>query len=101
MSGPKHWPLIAWSRQELLNDLWAYERRIKRLHEELERRGERDDKRHGFPIPVQESPGVISTAYQHFPTAVEAYDGARERWPDDDAAPYRVHPVYLGKDDPQ
>ena len=98
MSGPKHWPLIAWSKQQLMDDLWNYERRIKHLREELDRRGERDDKRHGFAVPIH-SPGMIETAYQHFPTAVEAYAGARERWPNDEAAPYRVHPIYLGKDD--
>jgi hypothetical protein len=100
MSGPKHWPLIAWSKQELLNELWRHEQAIKNLHREFERRGERDDKRHGFPVTIQPKPGVLQTAYRHFPTAVEAYDAARAESPDDESAPYRVHPVYLGKDDP-
>lgn len=99
MSGPKHWPLIAWSKQELLSELWRHEQAAKNLREEIERRGDRDEKRHGFPVPVHER-GVITTAYAHYPTAAEAYDAAREAFPEDvEAAPYRVHPVYLGKDD--
>ena len=99
MSGPTHLPLIAWSKQELLSDLWQHEQRIKNLHKEFDRRGERDEKRHGFAVPVQPQPGVIETCYAHYETPVAAYEAARERWPDDEAAPYRVHPVYLGKDD--
>lgn len=96
---PKHLPLIAWSKQELLNELWSHQLAERRLHEELERRGERDEQRHGFAVPVHEA-GAISTAYAHYPSAADAYEAARKRWPDDESAPYRVHPVYLGADDP-
>lgn len=100
MSGPKHWPLIAWSKQELLNELWEHQQAEKNLLAEFDRRGERDEKRHGFSITVRPTPGVLQTAYRHFATAVEAYDAAREANPNDEAAPYLVHPIYLGKDDP-
>ena len=90
--------MIAWSKQELLNELWGHQLAIKHLQAEIDRRGDRDDKRHGFPISIHER-GVISTAYRHFPTAVDAYDAARLQWPHDESAPYRVHHVYLGKDD--
>lgn len=96
----KHLPLIAWSKSELMNELWSHDLAIRRLREEIERRGERDEERHGFAIPVHQK-GAISTAYAHYATAVDAYDAARARWPDDETAPYRVHPVYLGKDDPE
>lgn len=100
MSGPSHWPLIAWSKAELLNELWRHEQSVKNLQAEFERRGERDEKRHGFEVSVH-SKGMVFTAYTHFPTPSEAYDAARKRWPNDESAPYRVHPVYLGKDDPE
>lgn len=102
MSGPKHLPLIAWSKQELMNEIWEHDLALKRLHEEIDRRGGRDEKRHGFPISVY-SPGVISTAYAHYATAAEAYDAAIKQATnpgDRENAPYKVHPVYLGKDDP-
>lgn len=100
MSGPKHLPLIGWSHQELLNELWSHQQSIQNLQRELDRRGGRDEKRHGFAVAVH-SPGMISTAYRHYPTASEAYAAAVKAFPEDrDAAPYRVHPVYLGKDDP-
>lgn len=99
MSGPNHLPLIAWSNQELLNEYWQHQQAMRNLQKEIDRRDGRDEKRHGFPISIYE-PGMISTAYRHFATAVDAYDAARLEWPGDDSAPYRVHPVYLGKDDP-
>lgn len=99
MSGPKHLPLLGWSKRELLDELWRHEQAVKNLQKEFDRRGERDEQRHGFAVPFQPSPGVIETHYAHYPTAVAAYDAARKQWPDDESAPYRVHPVYLGKDD--
>lgn len=100
MSGPHHLPLIAWSRQELLNELRKHERAIEALQKEIERRGQfGEDKRYGFPIQIQPKLGVIETGYHHFPTKVEAFAAACLQWPNDESAPYKVHPVYLGKDD--
>lgn len=98
---PSHLPLIAWSKQELLNELWKHQQAEKNLTKELNRRGQRDEQRHGYPITVRDRPGVLTTAYRHFPTAVEAYEAARKEFPDDvEMAPYKVHPVYLGEGDP-
>lgn len=101
MAGPNHLPLIAWSRQQLLDELWQHQLAEQKLQSELDRRGDRDEQRYGFPVSIH-SPGMISTAYRHFPTAPEAYAAATEAATnpgDKEAAPYRVHPVYLGKDD--
>lgn len=101
MSGPKHLPIIAWDRRELVAELRHHQRGIQAIEAELERRGDRNDQRWGFPVPVQERPGVIGTAYAHYPTPTEAREAALEAFPEDhDAAPYRVHAVFLGKDDP-
>lgn len=102
MSGPAHLPLVAWSRQQLLNELWKHELAETNIRKEIARRGDRDELRHGFPVPIH-APGMITTAYRHFATAAEAYDAAREAATtpgEKEEAPYHVHPIYLGKDDP-
>jgi len=98
----KHLPMIAWSRQELMNELWQHEAAIRNLQKELDRRSDRDDQRFGYPVAIYDKPGVIFTGYRHFKTQQEAWQAALEEFPQDrDAAPYKVHPVYLGKDDPE
>lgn len=96
----KHLPLVAWSRQEIMSGIWEHEAALNSLTAELDRRGDRDEKRYGFPVPIQDRPGVIGAAYRHFATAGEAFDAARKAFSDDpETAPYKVHPVYLGKGD--
>jgi hypothetical protein len=99
---PDHLPLIAWSRQELIQKRWEHQRWLDAIDKESERRGERDEKQYGFPVPIRHAPGVIGTGYTHYPTIAQAYAEALKQMPElHDAAPYRVHPVYLGKDDDQ
>lgn len=99
MSYPKHLPLIAWSRQEMADALREHRRAIEAIAGELDRRGDRDVKHHGFPV-IDATDPHHGLAYAHFPTLPEAFAAAVEAFPElHDAAPYRVHPVYLGKDD--
>lgn len=103
MSGPVWHPLIAWSRTELINARREHQRWLDAIDKESARRGERDEKRYGFPVPIYDKPGVIGTGYAHFATTAEAYAAAVERAAtpgEKESAPYKVHPVYLGKDDP-
>lgn len=102
MSGPKHLPLIAWSKQELISARDQYERALGAIDKENARRGDRDEKRHGFEVPIHATQGTISCGYAHYATPALAYDAAvaaATTPAEKEVAPYRVHPVYLGKDD--
>lgn len=92
-------PLVAWHRRELMDYRAQLEWRIKNLDKELERRGQRDEMAYGFPVQVRGERGIgIITAYRWFYTDKEAWAAAREEFGGDEG-PYKVHPVYLGKDD--
>jgi len=98
----RYLPVIAWSKQELMSEYWKHEQAMKNLQKELDRRGDRDEKRWGFFVPIHKS-GMITTGYRHYKTPVEAYNAAKEHAEQTDQdvemAPYLVHPVYLGKED--
>lgn len=103
---PDHLPLEAWERRELMDKLWQHQQAERNLMKELERRGERDEWKWGFPVLVHETlPSgavALTTAYHIFDSAGEAYDGAkayaRETEQDEESAPYRVHKVYLPRE---
>lgn len=91
-------PLVAWSKPEILDYSWQLQSRLERLNKELERRGQRDEIKYGYPITVRGEKGIgITTAYRWFDTDKEAWAAAREELGEE--GPYKVHPVYLGKDD--
>lgn len=93
-------PLVAWDKRDILDQIWQLQSRIDNLSKELDRRGERDEKRYGYHIKVRGENGVgITSAYRHFATPAEAFDACKKEFPNDEAAPYHVHKVYLGKDD--
>lgn len=94
----KHYPLIGWSKREIELEIQGCERELVSMRAELARRGDRDEEQYGFPIGIREGNSIV-TAYTRYPTREEAYAAAAEQWPNDESAPYRVHPVYLGKDD--
>ncbi len=98
----RHLPLIAWSGRDLINERNQLDLQLQRIDKELARRDGRDEEHFGFPVSIH-TPGVISTAYRHFPTRCEAYAAAVKEAGDDkgaqEVAPYQVHSIYLGKDD--
>jgi hypothetical protein len=95
----KHQPLVAWSRQELTSELHKHKATIKALEEELTRRGDRDEKRYGYSTLAHSSASSTQVVYATFADFVDAHAAIRKEFPGDDSAPYRIHPVYLGKDD--
>jgi hypothetical protein len=102
---PDHLPLEAWERREIMDKLWQHQRAERALMKELERRGDRDEWKWGFPVWVHEKLAsgavALTTAYHIFDSAGEAYDGARkyarEHEQDEETAPYSVHKVFLPK----
>ena len=91
-------PLVAWHKRELLDYRAQLEWRIKNLDKEMDRRGQRDEMKYGYPITVAGEKGIgITTAYRWFDTDKEAWKAAIEEF--GEGGPYKVHPVYLGKDD--
>jgi hypothetical protein len=100
---PDHLPLEAWERSELLSKLWGAQQTQKNIQKELDRRGQRDEWKWAYEIPVYEKTArgatVLTTAYMLFDSAPEAYskvpDIAREFERDPETAPYHVIKVWL------
>ena len=100
MNDNDHLPLVARPRVQIENQIQQYTRMIELFEAELDRRGNREEMRYGFPIPVSTALNRFEIRYKHFPTQQQAYDAAYQEFPEDrEAAPYKVHPIYLGKDD--
>jgi hypothetical protein len=100
---PDHLPLEAWERTELMSKLWAAQQAQRNIQKELDRRGDSDEWKWAYEVPVYDKlpsgATVLTWGYHLFDSAAEAYDGAREIAAqlerDPETAPYHVHKVWL------
>lgn len=100
---PHHLPLECWERRELLGSLWKHQGIAKKLEAELERRGQRDEWKWAYSVPVygktEKGATYLTTAFMTFESASEAYDRvpdiARQYERDPETAPYQVCKVWL------
>lgn len=100
---PDHLPLECWERSDLLGKLWKHQQGAKNLQKELDRRGQRDEWKWAYEVPVYEQTAKGATAltwgYMLFDSAGEAYskvpDIARQYERDPETAPYQVVKVWL------
>jgi hypothetical protein len=105
---PDHLPLEAWERSELLSKLWNAQQIQKNMEKELERRGQRDEWKWAYEVPVygktERGATYLTSGYMLFESAAEAYskvpDIARQYERDPETAPYHVIKVWLPKDYP-
>jgi hypothetical protein len=105
---PDHLPLESWERNELLSRLWSAQQIQRNVQKELDRRGQRDEWKWAYEVPVygktERGATYLTSGYMLFESASEAYSKVRdialqyER--DPETAPYHVIKVWLPEDHP-